>query len=96
MTLLDAIKVMVGEDFTLPKKVGDYAETERNSTLDLKIYGDDLDDEEYAICSPESILLVPWYDCEVAWMAPGGENIMDIYLKDGDYLIKKFSKHIKE
>ena len=51
------------------------------------------EEETWITTYPESEILVPWYECEVAAISPSDEpNTLEIWLKSAKYLKEKFSQ----
>lgn len=100
MKLVDVIKTMMGDEFSLPKKVGDHVSTQGIMSVYVMLMGSDDSydiDEPYITCNVESLILVPWYDCEVQMISPTvEENTIQVWLKDAEYLVKNYSQYIKE
>lgn len=52
------------------------------------------EEETWITCNIQNEILVPWYDCEVRAIQPDTDNILQIWLKDIDYLQEHWPQHL--
>lgn len=94
MTLYDVLKMIHNDYFPLvADKYGIDSRPQSIFTITLAFMSEE---EAWETVNIQSEILVPWYECEVSSFE-GSEKEHDIviWLKDAEYLKRKFSKYIE-
>lgn len=99
MKLKELLKMIeCGEDDFIPViKVSDHNRKELdcspNSVFKVTICPM-CEEETWVTFSTSSSLLVPWYECEVHSIAPEDDETIQVWLKDADFLLRRYGGDI--